>query len=85
MLIFSKVNTVQITREHFCLLFVYKKTAIYIFRGFLRPCKKCRKMFSEGNAVHPVGYDSLLQIVMAVWRTFFEFVLAGLGVTALCK
>jgi hypothetical protein len=35
-------------------------------------------MFSEGNAAHPVGCDSPLQIVMAVWGTFFlNFELAG--------
>jgi hypothetical protein len=27
-------------------------------------------MFSEGNAAPPVGSDSPLQIVMAVWLTF---------------
>ncbi len=41
-------------------------------------------MFSEGNAAHPVGCDSLLQIVIAIWRIFFEFELAGLGVEARC-
>jgi hypothetical protein len=35
-------------------------------------------MFSEGNAAHPVGCDSPLQIVLAVWRTFFfKFELPG--------
>ncbi len=28
-------------------------------------------MFSEVNAVHPVGCDSPLQIVMVVWRMHF--------------
>ncbi len=32
--------------------------------------KKCRDMFSEGNAAHPVGCDSPPQIVMAVRHTF---------------
>ncbi len=43
------------------------------------PSKKCRDMFSEGNAdqSHPVGCDSPLQIVMADWCTFFEFELSG--------
>jgi hypothetical protein len=27
-------------------------------------------MLSEGNAAHPVGCDSPLQILMAVWRPF---------------
>ncbi len=30
---------------------------------------KRRDMLSEGYAVHPVGCDSPLQIVMEVWRT----------------
>jgi hypothetical protein len=34
-------------------------------------------MFSEGNAALPVWCDSPLQIVMAVWRTLFEFKLLG--------
>ncbi len=38
--------------------------AIYIIRGFLHPWKKR----PEGYAAHPVGCDSSLQIVMAVWR-----------------
>jgi hypothetical protein len=29
-------------------------------------------MFSEGNAAHPVGCDSSLQIVIAVWGTFLN-------------
>jgi hypothetical protein len=44
--------------------------------------KKHRDIFSEGNAAHQVVCDSLLQIEMAVWRSFFEFELAGSGVTA---
>ncbi len=46
--------------------------------------KKRRDMSSEGCAAHPVGYNSPLQIKMAIWRPFFEFELAGLGVGALC-
>ncbi len=34
-------------------------------------------MFSEGNAAHPVGCDSLLQIEMSIWQTFFVFEHAG--------
>jgi hypothetical protein len=34
-------------------------------------------MFSEGNAAHPVGSDSPLQIVIAVWRTFLYLNLLG--------
>jgi hypothetical protein len=30
-------------------------------------------MSSGGCADHPVGYNSSLQIKMAIWRTFFEF------------
>ncbi len=40
-----------------------------IFRGFLHTLKKCCDMFAEANAAHPVGCDSPLQIVMAVWHT----------------
>jgi hypothetical protein len=36
------------------------KTIYYILRGFLLPWKKRRDMFSEGNAAHRVGYDSML-------------------------
>ncbi len=39
-------------------------------------------MASEGCAAHPVGYNSPLQIEIAVWRTFFEFELVGSGVGA---
>ncbi len=34
------------------------------------PLKKGPDMLSEGNAAHPVGCDSPLHIVMAVWRPF---------------
>jgi hypothetical protein len=34
-------------------------------------------MFSVVDAAHPVGRDSPLQIVIAVWGTFYEFELAG--------
>ena len=43
-----------------------EKMSIYIFRGFLHPWH--RDMFSDGNAAHPIGCDSPLQPVMAVWR-----------------
>ncbi len=55
------------------------KIQLYIFRGVLHPWKKRRDMFSEGSAAHPVGVDSPLQIVLAVWYSFFEFELAGLA------
>jgi hypothetical protein len=32
-----------------------------------------RDMFSEGNAAHPVGCDSPLQIVMAISSTIEKF------------
>jgi hypothetical protein len=53
--------------------------------GFSALDKKRPDMFSEGNAAHPVGYDSPLEMVMAVSCTFFKFELAGSGVTALCR
>ncbi len=37
-------------------------------------------MSSEGNAAHPVGYNSPLQIVMAIYHTFLKLELAGSGV-----
>jgi hypothetical protein len=39
-------------------------------------------MFSEGNAARPVQFDSLLQIVMSVWRPLYKFEHPGSGVTA---
>ncbi len=37
-----------------------------------------KKIFWEWNAAHPVGYNSPLQIKMAVWHTFLKkFELAG--------
>ncbi len=36
------------------------------------------------RTVHPIRCDSPLKIVMAVLDTFFEFELAGLGVTTCC-
>ncbi len=57
----------------------------YLYHQRVSPSlKKHRDVLSEGNAAHPVGFDSLLQIVMAVWCPFFEFELSGSGVTALC-
>ncbi len=39
--------------------------------GFFDLEKKRHDVFSQANAARPVGCDSPLQIVMAVWRTFF--------------
>jgi hypothetical protein len=39
----------------------------------------CCDLLSEGNAAHPFRCDSPLQIVMAIWRTFLKFELAGSG------
>jgi hypothetical protein len=47
--------------------------------------KKCSVMFSEDNAFHPVRCDSPVQIVLAVWGTFFILDPAGLGAAASCK
>jgi hypothetical protein len=38
--------------------------------GFSTLEKNRCDMFSEGNAAHPIGCDSQLKIVMAVWHTF---------------
>jgi len=48
-----------------------KINGFYILRGFLRLWKKCCVLFSEGNGAPSVACDSPLQIVMAVWHTFF--------------
>ena len=87
MLIFRKVNVVQITREHFYIFFVHKIALLfnpflfiknkwlfkYIYlQSFSALEKKRRYMFSEGNAAHPVVCDSPLQIAMTVWHIFFE-------------
>jgi hypothetical protein len=52
---------------------------------FSPPLKKHPDMLSEGNAAHPVGCDTALQIEMAVSLApfLFEFKLSGSGVTAL--
>jgi hypothetical protein len=34
-------------------------------------------MSSEGCTAHPTRYNSLLQIKMAIWCTFFEFDMLG--------
>jgi hypothetical protein len=49
------------------------------------PLKGRCDVFSGVDAVHPVGCDSPLQIVMAVWCTFLRFELAGSGVAACCR
>jgi hypothetical protein len=63
-------------------LFIKNKRLSISSEGFSVLEVKWRGMFSEGNAAHPVGCDSPLQIVHAVWWNFFEFELAGLGLTA---
>ncbi len=52
--------------------FLLIKMAIYILKVFLRPWKKSRGMFSEVKTAHPVRYDSPLQIVMVIQRTFLK-------------
>ncbi len=54
----------------------------YVLRGFLYLRWKCRDMSSEGNAAHPVGYNSPLHIKMASLVHFLKFELTGLGVGA---
>jgi hypothetical protein len=41
--------------------------------------KKHRDMSSDGCAAHPVTYNSPLQIVMAIWRTFLKICWVGGG------
>ncbi len=53
------------------LLFNSSKIKGYLYnQRVLHPWKKRPDMLSEGNATHPFGCDSPLQIVMAVWRPF---------------
>jgi hypothetical protein len=61
------------------------KQNFQIFNPFIFIRNKRRSMSSEGCAAHPVGllgYIAALQIVMATWRTFFEFEFDGSGVGA---
>jgi hypothetical protein len=41
--------------------------------------KKLHDMFSESKAARQDWYGSLLQLVMTVWPTCFEFEFAGCG------
>ncbi len=50
--------------------FIKNKRLFISSEGFSTLEKKRPDMLSEGNATHPVGCDSPLQIVMAVWRPF---------------
>jgi hypothetical protein len=50
-------------------LFIKNKRLLTSSEGF-STLEKCPDMLSEGNAAHPVGCDSPVQIVMAVWRPF---------------
>ncbi len=52
-------------------LFIKNKRLFMSSEGFFDLEKKCHDVFSQANAARPVGCDSPLQIVMAVWRTFF--------------
>ncbi len=53
--------------NHF--LFIKNKCLFISSEGF-STLERCPVMLSEGNAAHPIGCDSPLQIVMAVWRPF---------------
>jgi hypothetical protein len=47
--------------------------------------KKHHNLSSEDCVAHPVGYNSPVQILMAVYHTFLKFELARLGVGACCR
>jgi hypothetical protein len=49
---------------------------------FTLPLKKRHDKSSKGYSTHPVGYNSLLQIQMAVLK---KFELEGSGVEAYCR
>jgi hypothetical protein len=59
--------------------FIRNKHRVSVHRGFICPLIKCRDVFSEGSAAHPVGNNRPLQMKMAIRRTFFEFELNGSG------
>ncbi len=64
---------VSVARDYWTLSYSSKiHSYLYSQRASL-PLKKKAVMFSEGNAAHPVGCDSTLQLGMAVWYPFFEF------------
>jgi hypothetical protein len=48
----------------------YIKAVLYAQMISLLLKKRC-DIFSEGNAAHPVEYNSPLQIKMAIWSPFF--------------
>jgi hypothetical protein len=43
----------------------------YLYHQRVSPLKKRPDTLSEGNAATPDGFDSPLQIVIAVWHNFF--------------
>jgi hypothetical protein len=51
-------------------IFIRNKRCVIFSEGIFA-LEKSRDMSLEGYAAHPVGYNSPLQIVMAVWRTLF--------------
>jgi hypothetical protein len=54
-----------------CNLSYPSKIIDYLYHQWVStPLKKRPDMLSDGNVALPVGCDSLLQIVMAVWRSF---------------
>ncbi len=50
-----------------------KNKWLFISSGGLFALEKNLDIFSEGNAAHPVGCESPLQILMTVWRVSIEF------------
>jgi hypothetical protein len=63
----NRTTTLQINP----LLFIKNEHLLLSSESFSTLEKKAQKScVSEGNAAHPVGSDSPLQIVMAVWRPF---------------
>ncbi len=65
---FSRLICLQSHPPAFDPFLFIKNKPIYIIRGFLLSWEKSHDILSEGNAAHPVGCDSPLQIVMAVWH-----------------
>jgi hypothetical protein len=50
-------------------IYIRNKHRVISSEGFSALEKKHHDMFSEVNAAHLIGWDSPLQIVIAVWHT----------------
>jgi hypothetical protein len=65
-------QAIQIAHKINPFLVIKNKQIFISSEGFSALEKKWHVMFSEGNAAQPVGCDSPLQIIKAVWDTFIK-------------